>query len=90
MATTHTAQPFQVADRPRGKAARERWYDDHTRPDEALFVVELVGGSLGRMHGRVAVAADDARLAELCARYKVAARCIRRVTFPEGVPVFRA
>jgi len=46
-----------TTDRPRGKNQRERWYRDHARPAEALFVIVLASGSLGKHNGAAAVSA---------------------------------
>jgi hypothetical protein len=46
-----------TADRPRGKNQRERWYRDHARAAETLFVIELPNGALGKHNGAVAVSA---------------------------------
>lgn len=44
-----------TTDRPRGKNQRERWYRDHARPAETLFVIVLASGSLGKHNGAAAV-----------------------------------
>jgi len=75
--------------RPRRKNQRSRWYRDHARPNEELFVVELLNGVLGMTNGAVTVADDEAALGDLCAKYRVAARTIRRWTFEEGAKVDR-
>jgi hypothetical protein len=43
-----------TADRPRGKNQRERWYRDHARAAETLFVIELPNGALSDASIRVA------------------------------------
>ena len=75
--------------RPSGENQCERWYRNHARPNEELFVVELLNGHLGTTNGAVTVSDDEAALGDLCAKYRVAARTIRRWTFEEGAKVDR-
>ncbi len=70
------------------KAVQERWYRNHARAMEHLYVVQLNSGRLGLIGKRVAVASDQETLVNFCLVNHVVGR-VRQLALPEGTRIHR-
>lgn len=93
MPTTTKDRPDHDA-RPRGKNQRERWYGDHARPAETLFVIVLPNGAIGLYHGAAAVSSRRDVMEAVVDRFSGTSGpregwTVRAWTFEEGARVHR-
>lgn len=71
------------------KLAQDRWYRNHARPMEDLWVVQLRNGRLGLVGGRVATSTDREVLINFCLTNHVTGATVRRLALPEGTRIHR-
>lgn len=71
------------------KPIQDRWYRNHARPMEDLWVVQLRNGRLGLIGGRVATSTDREVLINFCLVNHVTGSTVRRLALPEGTRIHR-
>jgi hypothetical protein len=70
-------------------AMLERWYRNHARKNELLWVVELRSGRLGTVAGRVVVSDDRATMDRFILANHVTGATIRKMDLPHGTRIHR-
>jgi hypothetical protein len=71
------------------KSLQDRWYRNHSRAMEDVWVVKLRSGRLGTIARRVAVSTDREALIDFCLTNHVTGATVMRLALPEGTRIHR-